>query len=198
MELLNLSRRTILLVLSLLLAAVWLFHSVSIAAYDANWDGKTADCGIVLGAAVWGSAPSPVYRARLDYGIELAKKHSVRRLIFTGGTGYGKEVSEGDVGKNYAVKQGLSGDRLFVENRSFTTKQNLANSLPIVEKEQCSRILIISDPYHLKRAVEMARDLNLDAYPAATPQTMFRTWRTKFEFLMSETYYLLQYRVFNS
>ncbi len=187
--------KTMVLLLSLTLGGIWIFHSLSIVFFDSKWDGTNADCAIILGAAIWGDVPSPVYRARLDYAIQLAQENHVKRLIFTGGVGYEKKLSEGEVGKNYALKRGLKEDTLFVENQSRTTKQNIVNSLPILQQQQCSRILIVSDPYHLKRAVEIAQDLHLNAHPAATPSTMFRSWKTKLEFLISETYYLLQYRV---
>src|SRR5919106_5815208 len=46
-----------------------------------------ADAAVVLGAAVWSVDVSPVFRERINHGIDLYRKGKVRKLIFTGGRG---------------------------------------------------------------------------------------------------------------
>jgi uncharacterized SAM-binding protein YcdF (DUF218 family) len=54
-------------------------------------------------------------------------------------------------------------------------------------------VLIVSDPLHMRRAVTIARDLGLDAYPSPTPTTRYRTAWSNFWFWMRESY---QYAVY--
>jgi len=54
----------------------------------------SADAAIVLGAAVWSSGVSPVFRERINHGIDLYRTGKVRKLIFTGGQGNPGEPTE--------------------------------------------------------------------------------------------------------
>ncbi len=55
------------------------------------------------------------------------------------------------------------------------------------------RVLIVSDPMHMKRAVAMARDIGLEAYPSPTPTTRYQGWRSQMGSLAHETYYYMGY-----
>ena len=167
-----------------------------ITAYARRHDPAPADVAIVLGAAVWGTEPSPVFAARIDHGIALYQGGRVRRLVFTGGVGTGNRDAEAEVGRRRAVAAGVPGDRIVVETRSTVTYENLRNARALLGTEPASRALIVSDPLHMRRAVTMARDLGLDAHPAPTPASRYRSWRSKAGFLWREivfhTLYLVQ------
>ncbi len=55
--------------------------------------------------------------------------------------------------------------------------------------------IIVSDPLHMKRAMLMAEDLGMTAYPSPTPTTRYRSWRTQFGFWARETFFYLVYGV---
>jgi len=55
------------------------------------------------------------------------------------------------------------------------------------------RVLIVSDPLHMKRAVTMAIDLGLDAYPSPTPTTRYQGGAKQLGLLAHETYYYIGY-----
>lgn len=161
-----------------------------------------AEAAIVLGAEVWDEEPSPVFRERINHAINLYQQGNIKKIIFTGGVGSGKKLSEAEVGKNYAIKKGINENSIFIEKQSRTTYQNLQNAqqviLSLLPKSQLTshKFLIVSDPLHLKRAVMMARDLGLDAYPSPTPTTRYRSFKSQFEFLMRETYFYFVYLIF--
>jgi uncharacterized SAM-binding protein YcdF (DUF218 family) len=54
-------------------------------------------------------------------------------------------------------------------------------------------VVIVSDLLHIKRSVLMARDLGMEADPAPTPTTRYRSWRTQIRFLARETFFYLLY-----
>jgi uncharacterized SAM-binding protein YcdF (DUF218 family) len=99
---------------SLLLA--WLiFSAYAVASFGNNSYEKPADAIIVLGAAIFGTQPSPVFRERINHGIDLYQKGYAPVIIFTGGTGEGQPLAESDVAKQYAEKRGIPSDKLLIE-----------------------------------------------------------------------------------
>jgi uncharacterized SAM-binding protein YcdF (DUF218 family) len=154
-----------------------------------------ADAAIVLGAAVWGEQPSPVFRERINHAINLYKKRTVRNIIFTGGIGAEKALAEAIVGKRYAMERGVKEADILIETESHTTHQNLKNALEVASNKKLRKFLIVSDPLHLKRAVLMAQDMGMEAYPSPTPTTRYRSFKSQFEFLMRETYFYFVYLV---
>lgn len=171
------------------------YTALSIYLYGNKTNTAAADAAIVLGAAVWGENPSPVFRERINHGINLYQRHTVQRLIFTGGKGELDEPAEAIVAKRYAIAQGVLPLDIFTETQSRTTRQNLYYASQIVTRYQLKRILIVSDPLHMKRSVLMARDLNIDAYPSPTPTTRYRRLKNQIMFLARETYFYVVYQL---
>lgn len=168
---------------------------LAVGLYPHEHDGSKADCAVVLGAAVWKGRPSPVFQERLNFAAELQQKGFVRSVVTTGGVGKGETLSEGEVGRDYVVSLGVPVQSTAFESTSKTTLQNLVDAQPALAAVNCKSILLVSDPLHLRRAISMANGLDLDAKPASTPTSMYRSASTKFGLLWSEAYYLLQYYV---
>lgn len=168
----------------------------SIYFYGNNHSNSQADAAIILGAAVWGEKPSPVFKERINHAINLYKNGYVHTLIFTGGMGSGDEIAEASVGKYYATTKGVKADDILLETTSRTTYQNLQNTAKLTANYPFKKFLIVSDPLHLKRAVLMARNLGLDAHPSPTTTTRYRTLNSQLPFLMRETYFYFVYLLF--
>ncbi|MCA1992410.1 MAG: YdcF family protein [Coleofasciculus sp. S288] len=181
--------------MSMLLTAVG-YSAISIYVYgNTPYVGK-ADAAIVLGAAAWGNQPSPVFRERINHGINLYNSGNIRSLIFTGGKGESDEPAESVVAKRYAIANGVPEANILTETESRTTWQNLYYAKQVAVAHQLKRVLIVSDPLHLKRAVLMAQDLGMDAYPSPTPTTRYRSLKSKLQFLARETYFYFVYLLF--
>lgn len=164
-------------------------------AYGTDVEPAHADAAVVLGAAVWGDRPSPVFRERIDHAIWLYEQGVVDRIIFTGGQGDTGELAEAVVARQVAMARGVPGADILTETQSWTTWQNLDYAHRVALDAGLERFLIVSDPLHMKRAVAMARDLGMDALPSPTPTTMYRSRRSKLRFLARETYFYLIYLV---
>jgi uncharacterized SAM-binding protein YcdF (DUF218 family) len=177
------------------LLALFVGTAISIYSYPLPTAPEHADAAIVLGAAVWGDQPSPVFEERILHAIDLYKAGAVDYIIFTGGRGEGDSLSEAEAGAAYAVATGVPAYDIMIETLSTVTYENLSNAQRLGHERGLSTYLIVSDPLHMKRSVEMAHDLGMNAYPSPTPSTRFRTWRTTLPFLVRETYFYLSYRV---
>jgi uncharacterized SAM-binding protein YcdF (DUF218 family) len=179
-------------ILSALLVGI-LSTAASIYFYGNSSNNITADAAIVLGAAVWGEEPSPVFRERINHAINLYEKKNIHTIIFTGGVGEKNESAEAVVGKKYAIKHGIKEGDILIETESRTTSQNLKNAQRVAKQKNLSTFLIVSDPLHLKRAVLMAQDLGMDAQPSPTPTTRYRSFQSQLQFLLREIYFYFVY-----
>jgi uncharacterized SAM-binding protein YcdF (DUF218 family) len=149
----------------------------------------TADVAIVLGAAVYGDRPSPVFEERIRHGIGLYKAKRVEKLLFTGGFGEGAGAAESLVARRYALARGIPAEAILTETLSRTTKQNLVEARRLMRAEGLESALIVSDPLHMKRAMRMAGGVGIEAAPSPTPTSRYRSWRSKAGFLLREVYF---------
>ncbi len=189
----------ILLIASLccILAVIIVFgaSAIAIVSYSGNDATTSCDAAIVLGAGIFGDEPSPVFRERLNHGIFLYQNGYVTTLILTGGVGDGAAESEAAVAKRYVMSQGVPEDAILIEEQSRITEQNLMYAKELMDEKALATAIIVSDPLHMKRAMLMAKDFGITAYPSPTPTTMYRSLRTQIPFLLRETYFYVGYCV---
>ena len=148
-----------------------------------------ADAAVVLGAAVWTREPSPVFRERINHAVNLYQKGRVRKLIFTGGQGNPGEPTEASAARDYALQSGVPASDILIEDKSHTTYENILNAKQLADTQRIRKVLIVSDPLHMKRAMTMAHDVGLVAHPSPTPSTRYQGLRI----LMHETYSYIGY-----
>jgi uncharacterized SAM-binding protein YcdF (DUF218 family) len=137
-----------------------------------------------------------VFAERIKHGIHLYQEGQVEALVFTGGLGRGDRLTEAEAARAYAIARGVPPEQIYVETVSTVTYENVREAAKIVEQQGFGRVLMVSDPLHMKRSVTTARDLGLDAHPSPTPTSRYRSWWSKLGFLVRETgwyaVYLLQ------
>lgn len=128
---------------------------------------KTYDYLLVLGAQVRGTKITDSLKRRLDRAFRCAEKHPETKIIVSGGQGKGEEVTEAAAMADYLCSRGLAKDRIFLEDRSKTTQQNLRFSAQFLEKEK-DVVGIVSNNFHLYRACLYAKKQGYqNAYPVA-------------------------------
>lgn len=168
---------------------VWDIHR-----YGHSDDGSHADCAVVLGAAAYHNKPSPVFQARIDHAIKLYKEGRVDKVILTGGFGKDAQFAESEVAYNYCVKNGIPERDLYKETKSKTTQQNIIQAKAIMKLHGLDSALLVSDPWHLKRAHGIAEKYDLPNKPSATLTTMYKSDESKLKFLLREFYYIHVWR----
>lgn len=154
------------------------------------------DCAIVLGAAVRSGLPSPVFDGRILHGVALFNSGKVGALIFTGGIGKGETVAESQVGAGRAAVLGVPSTVIFLETSSHTTMENLREAKRIMDQNGLRTALVVSDPLHLRRSLQIAHWLGIDAQPSATPYSKYTSWRSKFPFLLREMYFTIHFHLY--
>ncbi len=118
------------------------------------------DCVLVLGAGVWGDGPSHLLEERLNKGVEIYSTGCTKRILMSGDHGR-TEYDEVNVMKNFAVKKGAVAEEVFMDHAGFSTYESMYRAKEVF---QVKKVIIVTQKYHLYRAVYNARKLGLDAY----------------------------------
>ena len=184
---------------ALLLAAVTLyslFCAVSIVRYAQRDEAAPADCIIVLGAGTDGKTPNAVFRERLNHASDLYENGNSDIILLTGGYSPGNEHSDAYIARQYLMALGIPEEAILLEEKSTITQENLEFAKEIMETENLSTCILVSDPLHMKRSMLMAKDYKIEAFPSPTPTTRYQTWRTKLPFLARETFFYVGYQVY--
>jgi len=113
------------------------------------------DIMIILGCKVqpWGE-PSTLLRDRLDKALEYLAIHQDMTIVVSGGQGNDEPRAEADVMYDYLVRHDVNPERILKENLSFSTWENLDNSISLLAEEGydvTSDILVVSNGFHLAR-----------------------------------------------
>ena len=176
------------------LLLVVLFWLVGVAAYI-TWvgqrdDARPAGAIIVLGAAAYDATPSPVFEERIRHGIDLYRRGLAPKLIFTGGYGgVGARFSESQVARRYALRQGVPDKAILIESLSRNTHDNLRQASLLMQQHQLHDVIVVSDPLHMARALRISKELGIRAVGSPTPTSRFRTFATRWRFLLQEVYF---------
>ena len=118
------------------------------------------DCIIVLGAGIWGDKPSPMLEDRLLEGIKLYKNNVSSKIIMSGDHGK-EEYDEVNIMKNYAIENGIPSENVFMDHAGFSTYESIYRAKEIFEAK---KVVIVTQKYHLYRALYIANQLGLEAY----------------------------------
>ena len=122
---------------------------------------ENVDCILVLGCGVGASGkPTPMLEDRLQRGIALYNAGAAPKLLMTGD--HGREgYNEVGVMKRVAVEAGVPSEDVFMDHAGFSTYESMYRARDIF----CAKkVIIVTQQYHLYRAVYIARSLGLDAY----------------------------------
>lgn len=156
----------------LTLAAVNIYMISSVKDYILTADDlsdEKFDCVTVLGAGLWDGEPSPMLRERLDFGIEAYNTGCSDRLLMSGDHGR-KEYDEVNTMKSCAVEAGVPSDNIFMDHAGFSTYESMYRARDIFAVE---KMLVVTQKYHLYRAVYDARRLGIDAYGYAADELRY-------------------------
>lgn len=122
---------------------------------------KGLDYIIVLGAQVKESGPSVVLRYRLDRAVSYLKENDNTLVIVSGGQGINEKATEASVMKEYLINEGINEDRIIIEDKSNTTKENLINSKKIIGNDKS--IGIVTNNFHMYRALLIGKKYGVNA-----------------------------------
>jgi len=134
------------------------------------------DCLVLLGGALaaalsprvdpdMGEAVDRLYKA-----AQLYKNHKATLVVVSGGNQPWAEPgpSEGELIKNILVEWEVPESAIVVESQSRNTHENASYSAPILQKENCTRTLLVTSAAHMPRAVAAFQVLGIDSIPVST------------------------------
>lgn len=110
---------------------------------------------VVLGAQMKAGGPSKALRYRLDKACEYLADNKDTKVIVSGGQGHDEHISEAQGMYDYLTAQGIEKERIFREDKSKNTFQNLTFSAEFLDKETDS-VGVVSNNFHVFRAVKIA------------------------------------------
>ena len=118
------------------------------------------DCIIILGAGIWGDKPSPMLEDRLLEGIKLYQNNVSNKIIMSGDHGR-KEYNEVKIMKDYAIEKGIPSENIFMDHAGFSSYESIYRAKEIFG---ANKIVIVTQKYHLYRALYIANQLGIEAY----------------------------------
>ena len=121
---------------------------------------KDVDCIIVLGAGIWGDKPSHMLEDRLLEAISLYENGISSKIIMSGDHGR-VEYDEVNIMKNYAIEKGIPSENIFMDHAGFSTYESIYRAKEIFEAK---KVVIVTQKYHLYRALYIAIQFGLEAY----------------------------------
>ncbi len=167
----------ILLVLGILV--VGLTELVVLTAARGSAD-QSCEYLVVLGAGVRGTEPSVVLQSRIEKACDYLKENPDVICIASGGQGEDEEISEAQCIFDRLVAGGIAPERIWKEETSTSTYENLVYSLALIEEKTGTRpenLGILSSEFHLCRITLFARECGIEdpvCIPARTPWFVLR------------------------
>ena len=125
---------------------------------------EDVDCILVLGCGVRENGePSLMLQDRLNMGLQLYAAGAAPKLLMSGDHSR-SDYDEVGAMKDYAMERGVPSDDVFMDHAGFSTYESMYRARDVFCAE---KVIIVSQAYHLYRAVYDARALGLDAYGVA-------------------------------
>lgn len=154
---------------------IFLFSFLNLFFYGNRQVKNGADYLIVLGAKVNGCVPSKALRGRIETACTYLEQNPDAKAILTGGKGRGEQISEAACMEKELIEMGIEKSRLKKEEKSTTTKENIAFARLLMEDQNCS-ILIVTSDFHVKRGVSMAKEAGFPRVEALGSRSDFVMW----------------------
>lgn len=136
---------------------------------------ENVDCILVLGAGIWGDKPSPMLEDRLLQAISLYNNNVSSKIIMSGDNGT-QDYDEVNIMKQFAIEKGVPSEDIFMDHAGFSSYESVYRAKEIFKAK---KIIIVTQKYHLYRAIYIANQLGIEAYGVASDprQYMGATYR---------------------
>ena len=136
------------------------------------WGGRRAmphpDVVVVHGAGLINGQVGPLLGSRVKGGIDAwrdedALRPGVPLLVMSGGQGPDEPVSEARAMADYAIARGIPAERILLEDRSTTTRQNIAYTRDLLAERGMvdPQVLLVTSSFHAVRTAILASDMGV-------------------------------------
>jgi SanA protein len=132
---------------------------------------KNLDCALVLGAGVKDDgSPSDVLRDRLDVALSLYRNGRVARVLVSGDH-RAASYDEPNAMRRYLEEHGVPREAIFMDHAGFDTYSSVWRAKHVFGAE---RIVVVTQDFHLPRALYVARSLGMAAEGASADRRLYR------------------------
>ena len=121
---------------------------------------KEIDCILILGAGIRNNKPSPMLEDRLLAGIEMYNNYKFTKILVSGDHMY-ENYDEVNVMKQYLIDKNIESQNIFMDHAGISTYDSIYRAKKIFKAK---RIVIVTQKYHLYRALYIAKQLDIEAY----------------------------------
>lgn len=182
-----------LIVAALLLSVVLVPFAAAYRVVSAGGSAATTptDAIVVLGAAQLNGQPSPVLANRLAHAASLYNAGVAPTIITVGGNQPGDAYTEGEVGREYLIANGIPEDRVIAIESGSDTESSLTAVAQEMAAAGLSSATLVSDPAHMARSEAIADRLGISA--TTNPTTSGDGSQMTAEYVARETLGYLDY-----
>lgn len=139
---------------------------------------EDVDCILVLGCLVKEEGiPSHMLEDRLLTAIAVYERGNIPKILMSGDHGT-DEYDEVNTMKKFAIDKGIESENIFMDHAGFSTYESIYRAKEIFSAE---KIVVITQEYHLSRALYCATELGIEAY--GVPADLRRYGKETYNFL---------------
>lgn len=132
---------------------------------------EDVDCILVLGCGIHDDgSPSDMLHDRLRRSVELYEAGAAPKLLMSGDHSR-KGYDEVDAMKSFAIEAGIPSEDVFMDHAGFSTYESMVRAKEIF---QAKKIIIVTQEYHLYRAIYIAEQLGMEAYGVSSNYRRYR------------------------
>lgn len=158
------------------LFAAYVVTAIGLMNYGAAKKPAEGATAVVLGCQVRGNEPSLTLRLRMDAAYDYLTANPGTSAVLSGGQGSGENISEAQCMFDYLTAKGIDPARLYIEDRSTTTNENIKFSKKMIEQNGLDpNLAIVTDWYHEYRASIIAKRAGCESGAVSAPTANFLT-----------------------
>lgn len=172
---------------AIILVLAWLGSFASVWRAARHDTAEPADAIVVMGAAHYNGRPSPVLKARLDHAADLFRRGLAPIVVVTGGQAPGDAMSEAEAGRRYLLEQNVADSVVVVEATGASTEPSLRAATVTIRQRGGTRVILVSDGFHLLRLTIVARRLGLVPFGSPAPDSPI-SGTTELGYILGESF----------
>lgn len=175
------------------LIAIFVVIESTCMAVAANKKAEEGATVVVLGCRVYGERASLMLVERLEAAYEYLTEHEESACVLSGGQGPGENISEAECMYRYLVAKGIDPARLYKEDKSTDTRENLKFSKALIEENGLHPVIAIAtSEFHEYRAGQLAKELGMEcgAVSGRTAIWLFPTYYVRELYAILELWFL--------